>query len=84
MTEIPLQNLKLQNQSVRDDLVQAFIKVLDSGNYVSGKEVQNFENNFAHFTESNYCLGVSTGSSALEIALKLFICELLWFPNLCS
>ena len=70
MTEIPLQNLKLQNQSVRDDLVQAFIKVLDSGNYVSGKEVQNFENNFAHFTESNYCLGVSTGSSALEIALK--------------
>ena len=70
MSEIPLQNLKLQNKSVREELIQAFTKVLDSGNYVSGKEVQNFESNFADFTESKYCLGVSTGSSALEIALK--------------
>ena len=70
MDEIPLQNLKLQNQIIREELIQAFTKVLDSGNYVSGKEVQNFENNFARFTNSKYALGVSTGSSALEIALK--------------
>jgi len=70
MDEIPLQNLKLQNQIIREDLIQAFTKVLDSGNYVSGKEVENFEINFAQFTNSRYALGVSTGSSALEIALK--------------
>ena len=52
MDEIPLQNLKLQNQIIREELIQAFTKVLDSGNYVSGKEVQNFENNFAHFTDN--------------------------------
>ena len=43
MDEIPLQNLKLQNQIIREELIQAFTKVLDSGNYVSGKEVQNFK-----------------------------------------
>jgi|688.fasta_scaffold53376_2 dTDP-4-amino-4,6-dideoxygalactose transaminase len=67
---IPLQNLINQNSIVRDMLIADFIKVLDSGRFVSGLGVEKFESDFADYVGSSYCTGVSTGSSALSLALQ--------------
>jgi dTDP-4-amino-4,6-dideoxygalactose transaminase len=67
---IPLQNLLKQNNLLRNELIADFIKVLDSGKYVSGPGVELFEKQFAEYVGANYCVGVSTGSSAVELGLK--------------
>jgi dTDP-4-amino-4,6-dideoxygalactose transaminase len=67
---IPLQNLLKQNNSLRNELIADFIKVLDSGKYVNGPGVELFEKQFAEYVGANYCVGVSTGSSAVELGLK--------------
>ena len=66
---IPLQDIKSQNYSLRNELTLAFERVLDSGVYVSSSEVENFENEFAKFVGTKYAIGVSNGTSALRISL---------------
>jgi dTDP-4-amino-4,6-dideoxygalactose transaminase len=68
--EIPLQNILKQNTQLRDELINNFVSVLDSGRYVSGPGVEKFEQEFAQYLHVNYAAGLSSGSSALELALK--------------
>lgn len=59
-----------QNNLLRSELIADFTKVLDSGKYVNGPCVELFEKQFAEYVGANYCVGVSTGSSAVELGLK--------------
>jgi dTDP-4-amino-4,6-dideoxygalactose transaminase len=68
--EIPLQNIVKQNAQLRDELINNFVSVLDSGRYVSGPGVEKFEQEFAKYLSVEYAIGLSSGSSALELALK--------------
>lgn len=47
------------------------VEVLRSGWYVMGKEVSQFEKEFAHYIGTDYCVGVANGLDALWIALKV-------------
>jgi len=47
------------------------IEVLRSGWYVLGKEVDNFEKQFASYVGSKYCVGVANGLDALWIAFRV-------------
>ena len=47
----------------------AIDRVVQSGLYIGGPEVKNFESNFATYTGSNYCLGVGNGLEALNLSL---------------
>lgn len=47
------------------------IEVLRSGWYVLGKEVAEFEKEFAEFNESKYCVGLASGLDALWLAFKI-------------
>ena len=67
---IPLQNLAKQNAQIREQLIADFIKVLDSGRYVSGPGVEKFEKEFASYVAADFGIGLSTGSAAVELALK--------------
>jgi dTDP-4-amino-4,6-dideoxygalactose transaminase len=67
---IPLQNLAKQNAQIRDELIADFTKVLDSGRYISGPGVEKFENEFASYVGADFGIGLSTGSAAVELALK--------------
>ena len=67
---IPLQNLTKQNAQIREELIADFVKVLDSGRYVSGPGVEKFENEFANYVGASFGIGLSTGSAAVELALK--------------
>jgi dTDP-4-amino-4,6-dideoxygalactose transaminase len=67
---IPLQNLTKQNAQIREELIADFTQVLDSGRYVSGPGVERFENEFANYVGASFGIGLSTGSAAVELALK--------------
>jgi dTDP-4-amino-4,6-dideoxygalactose transaminase len=52
--------------------MEAFERVLDSGWYVLGQEVQRFEKEFADFVGVTDAVGVGSGTDALELALRAF------------
>ena len=49
---------------------QAAIKVLRSGWYVLGREVENFECEFANYLGAKFCVGVNSGLDALTLAVR--------------
>jgi dTDP-4-amino-4,6-dideoxygalactose transaminase len=69
-TKIPFLDLNAQFQSIRKDIVDAIDRVLVSGHFVGGEWVEGFEEEFARFVGSRYAIGVSSGTAALELALK--------------
>ena len=44
--------------------------VCNSGIYINGTQLKNLESEFARFNNSKYCIGVSSGTSALELVLR--------------
>lgn len=67
-TVVPLFSASLVNG--RFDLASALQRVLDSNSYILGKEVTQFEQEFARHTGVEHCVSVANGSEALEIALR--------------
>lgn len=66
---IPYENLKLANQPFRDEFEQKFREVLDSGWFILGNEVKEFEQEFADFIGAKHCVGVASGLDALVLSL---------------
>ena len=67
--KIPLVDLEAQNASIREPLESAAIRVIRSGSYGLGPEVEGFEDAFAHYCEAPYAVAVNSGTSALQLAL---------------
>ncbi len=67
---IPFLNLQKVNEQYALELKEAAIRVIDSGWYIHGKEVEKFEQAFAEYCNVNYCIGVSNGLDALKLILK--------------
>jgi dTDP-4-amino-4,6-dideoxygalactose transaminase len=66
---IPFLDLKKINNQYRNELESAFKKVMDSGYFVLGKEVDLFETEFANYCGTKHCLGVANGLDALILIL---------------
>ena len=49
---------------------QAVSRVLKSGRYVLGSEVEGFEAEFADYCRAMHCVGLASGTDALEMALR--------------
>ena len=54
----------------KDELAAAVTRALDSGWYILGQEVANFEKEFAAFESAAHGIGVANGTDALEIILR--------------
>ena len=59
----------LVNKSPNVKLRAAFERVLASGNFILGKEVDSFEKEFAKYLGVKYCVGVGNGLEAIQISL---------------
>ncbi len=66
-------DLKKINDSFEPELSKAIQRVLDSGWYLLGNEVRNFEEEYAKFIGSKYCIGVANGLDALRLILKAYM-----------
>src|SRR5213592_3884628 len=68
---IPLLDLKQQYASIRDDVLRVTNEVYESQMFILGKRVDDFERDFAAYCHSKYCVGVSSGTDALLVALMV-------------
>lgn len=67
--QVPYLDLPLQYQSIKIEIQQEINKVLDSGAYILGPAVSDFEKKFALFCQARHAIGVNSGTSALHLAL---------------
>jgi dTDP-4-amino-4,6-dideoxygalactose transaminase len=63
--QIPFLSLKSITEKYSDEIHAAVQRVVDSGWYLQGKENETFENNYAKYIGSKYCIGVANGLDAL-------------------
>jgi dTDP-4-amino-4,6-dideoxygalactose transaminase len=67
--EIPFLDLKTAHLELEEELVGVFRECVRNASFVGGPQVQAFEEEFAHFCETKYCVAVSSGTDALRFAL---------------
>jgi dTDP-4-amino-4,6-dideoxygalactose transaminase len=68
--DIPLVDLSWQHAQIQDEVAEGFARVLESGAYVLGPEVEKFELDYADFCGGGECVGVANGTDALELSLR--------------
>jgi dTDP-4-amino-4,6-dideoxygalactose transaminase len=66
-------DLKKINGRYRTDILGAMGRVLDSGSYILGAEVEAFEHEFSAYCGGKHCIGVANGLDALVIVLRAWI-----------
>lgn len=66
---IPFIDLPAQHQALEEELMQVFRHALQTASFIGGPQVEAFEDEFAQFCETKYCVGVNSGTDALRFAL---------------
>ncbi len=72
MRMIEYENLYKLNKPFMEAYARQFSKVSNSGSFVLGKQVSEFEEKFARYCKSGFAIGVANGLDALTLALKSF------------
>src|SRR2546425_10852740 len=67
--EIPFLDLVTAHRELRGELRSVFEAALESAGFIGGPVVQEFECAFAEFCESQFCVGMASGTDALRLAL---------------
>lgn len=70
--QVPLLDLKEQNERLRPEIDAAIGKVLDSNGFILGAEVKALEEELAAYCETKYAIGCASGTDALLLALMAF------------
>jgi dTDP-4-amino-4,6-dideoxygalactose transaminase len=66
---VPLLDLAAQHGSIREELLAALTRVLDSQKFILGEDVARLEEDVAAYTGTEYAVGCASGSDALSLAL---------------
>src|SRR5680860_331389 len=67
---IPFLDLKSINSQYREALMEAATRVIDSGWYIQGSELNAFEDEFASYCGTEHSIGVANGLDALTLTLR--------------
>jgi dTDP-4-amino-4,6-dideoxygalactose transaminase len=68
--QVPFVDLKAQYQTIAAEVDEAMHRVISEADFILGKEVELFEQEFAAYCETKYAVGVDTGISALTLSLR--------------
>ncbi|MDD5054975.1 MAG: DegT/DnrJ/EryC1/StrS family aminotransferase [Candidatus Peribacteraceae bacterium] len=69
---VPFLDLKAQYRSIKSEIDPAIQAVIDSCAFALGPAVEKFERDFAAYCGTKYCIGVSDGTAALELAMRAY------------
>ena len=72
MMDIPLIELTTQHKTLRNEINTAIQGVLDSGDFILGRDVSKLEEEYAAYCGTRYAIGVDSGLAALELSLRVF------------
>lgn len=67
---IPFASFVPMHEEIRKDLDAAFKKVVDKSYFIQGEECEKFEEEYAAYCGTKYCVGVATGLDAIYLILK--------------
>lgn len=66
---VPFVDLQAQYRSIKTEVDAAIQRVLDTSAFILGREVEAFERAFAEYVGAEFCVGVSNGTAAIQLAL---------------
>ena len=69
---IPFVDLQTQYQGLKPEVDAAVLAVMQRGDFVLGRAVAEFEKAFAEYCGAEYCVGVDSGYSALELIIRAY------------
>ncbi|MBL1320390.1 MAG: DegT/DnrJ/EryC1/StrS family aminotransferase [Methylophaga sp.] len=72
MKTVPFLDLGLLHKPIRGALDAAYQRVMDSGWFVMGPELETFEAEFAQYCEVKHCIGVGNGLEAIHLLLRAY------------
>lgn len=72
MNEIPFLDMKSPYLELHAELDAAYQRVMQSGWYILGPEVEAFEEEFARYCGARFCVGVGNGLEALHLILRAY------------
>ena len=67
---IPFLDMKSPYLELKSELDQAYQRVMESGWYILGQEVDKFESEFAAYCNARHCIGVANGLEALHLIVR--------------
>ncbi len=70
--KVPMSNLSAEYEANKDAIDAAFQRVIKSGNFTLGEEVDLFEQELAEYCGSKYAIGVGSGTAAIELTLRAY------------
>src|SRR6195256_2032537 len=70
--QVPFVDLAAQYRPIAAEMNEATSRVIQNADFILGREVSLFEEEFAEFCEAKYAVGVDSGTSALELALRAY------------
>ena len=70
MKQVPFLDLKALYLEIKDELDAAYRRVMESGWYILGQEVEAFEKEFAQYCGVKHCIGVGNGLEALHLIIR--------------
>jgi dTDP-4-amino-4,6-dideoxygalactose transaminase len=69
---VPFLDLYKINQEYRQEILDAITRVVDSGWYILGREVEAFEQEYASYCGTRHCIGVANGLDALVLIIRAY------------
>jgi dTDP-4-amino-4,6-dideoxygalactose transaminase len=69
LATIPFLDLSTPHQELENELVSCFRHALDTTEFIGGSAVESFEQTFAEYCGTRYCIGVGSGTDALRLAI---------------
>lgn len=72
MNKVLFLDLKSPYQELQTELDAAYRRVMESGWYILGEEVDSFERDFSVFCQTKHCIGVANGLDALHLILRAY------------
>src|SRR5438445_13645866 len=70
--KVPFVDMTAQYTAIAEEINKAAVRVLRGTDFILGRDVALFEEEFAAFCETEYAVGVDSGTSALELALRAY------------
>lgn len=65
-------NFIAEYNQIKNELNDKLKQIFERGQFILGSEVNHFENEYAHYIGTKYCIGVANGLEAIFLALKAF------------
>ena len=66
---VPFVDLQAQYRAIKAEVDEAIARVVENATFILGREVEAFEEAFADYLGARFCVGVSNGTAAIQLAV---------------